>query len=605
MKKIHIANSFLIIGISILTTSVIAMNNSNNYISKKTPKNISKTSTHNRSMSDSPVFTTDALGRKLPLPEEVGPLRTDKFVGIFYFTFTHYDAPVYDISKILAKYPNAESNPNSPPWGPFGANHYWGEPLFGYYKIMDTWVLRRHAQLLSDAGIDFVVFDTTNGKHYPNIMPIILDTWTELRAAGNPTPQCIFMVNTKAGDTAQRIYDSFYSNEKWSNLWFHWKGKPLMICDPADASNILKKTFTLRKAHWPFELVNTHNEWHWEAAYPQVYSYDKDPAKAEEVNVSVAQNLSTDIDAHVTLMNRGDARGRHFHDGALDSNPLQAALRGANFQEQWNRAFELDPDVVFITGWNEWVAGRIKSQVCETLPVGGFCDQYNLYDSRDAEMSRGPLGDNFYCQLTANIRKFKGMAPLPPASKPKTINLNKSIKQWNDVEPEYRDFTLETLPRDYPGEGGIHYTNTTGRNDISIMKIARDNDMVYFLAKTRNQLSPHSDPNWMLLLIDTDLNPKTGWEGFDFLVKVTPDGSAKLLKWNGKTWINEKTPVTCSIGDSSVQYAIHKKVLGLGNKLTFEFKWVDNIALPCDILDFYVNGDVAPAGRFRYRYISY
>ena len=185
-----------------------------------------------------------------------------------------------------------------------------------------------------------------------------------------------------------------------------------------------KEPEAYKEALVPLEIVNTHNDWHWEAAYPQVYSYDKDPAKAEEVNVSVAQNLSTDIDAHVTLMNRGDARGRHFHDGALDSNPLQAALRGANFQEQWNRAFELDPDVVFITGWNEWVAGRIKSQVCETLPVGGFCDQYNLYDSRDAEMSRGPLGDNFYCQLTANIRKFKGMAPLPPASKPKTINLN-------------------------------------------------------------------------------------------------------------------------------------------------------------------------------------
>ncbi|MCP4711019.1 MAG: hypothetical protein GY869_20535, partial [Planctomycetes bacterium] len=184
----------------------------------------SQVSTPGVSMSGAPVFTTDSLGRTLPSPTEAGPLRTNRFVGIFYFMFINFDTPIRDMSKILADHPDAESNPESPPWGKFGECHHWGEPLFGYYKITDPWVLRRHAQLLTDAGVDFVVFDTTNALHYPDVMPIIFDTWTELRAAGDATPKCAFMVNTNAGETAKNIRESFYDNKKWSDLWFHWKG---------------------------------------------------------------------------------------------------------------------------------------------------------------------------------------------------------------------------------------------------------------------------------------------------------------------------------------------------------------------------------------------
>jgi len=234
--------------------------------------------------------------------------------------------------------------------------------------------------------------------------------------------------------------------------------------------------------------------------------------------------------------------------------------------------------------------------------VGGFCDQYNMLNSRDAEMAKGPLRDNFYCQLTANIRRFKGMTPLPAASEPKTIDLDGPLAQWDDVAPEYSDHALETLPRDFDGCGGKHYTNTTGRNDIAVMKVARDTDKVSFLATTRSPLSPITDQNWMQLLIDTDLNPATGWEGFNLLVRISNNGSATLAKWNGTAWENDAAPVCCAVGESSIQYFVPRKALCSGANLKLEFKWADNIALPCDILDFYINGDVAPAGRFRYRY---
>ena len=102
-----------------------------------------------------PWPATDALGRSLPLADEVGPLRSDRFVGIFYF-LTHHrgegrgtDGP-RDVLQIMAKDPDALKKPDSPLWGPITSSHYWGEPVYGYYCSEDPWVLRRHAQLLAD-----------------------------------------------------------------------------------------------------------------------------------------------------------------------------------------------------------------------------------------------------------------------------------------------------------------------------------------------------------------------------------------------------------------------------------------------------------------------
>jgi hypothetical protein len=36
--------------------------------------------------------------------------------------------------------------------------------------------------------------------------------------------------------------------------------------------------------------------------------------------------------------------------------------------------------------------------------------------------------------------------------------------------------------------------------------------------------------------------------------------------------------------------------------LSFDFKWADNLQRPGDVQDFYLSGDVAPEGRFNYRF---
>ena len=109
-----------------------------------------------------PWPATDALGRKLPTAEAAGPPQTNRFVGIFYFQWLVPEMPIpksqnwdgpYDIGRILARDPDALKQPDSPLWGRIGEYHFWSEPLYGYYRSADPWVIRRHAQLLADAGV--------------------------------------------------------------------------------------------------------------------------------------------------------------------------------------------------------------------------------------------------------------------------------------------------------------------------------------------------------------------------------------------------------------------------------------------------------------------
>ena len=152
--------------------------------------------------------------------------------------------------------------------------------------------------------------------------------------------------------------------------------------------------------------------------------------------------------------------------------------RGDNFQEQWKRAFELDPPFVMVTGWNEWMAGR---WVRPENPLV-FVDQYGEEFSRDIEPMKGGHGDNYYWQLIANVRHYKGVPRVAEKlRRRKRLLLPAAFEQWRDVRPEFSGHIGETAPRDFDGAGGLHYTNLSGRNELAACKVARDADKCLFL----------------------------------------------------------------------------------------------------------------------------
>ena len=382
----------------------------------------------------------------------------------------------------------------------------------------------------------------------------------------------------------------------------------------------------MRRAHWPNWQVNTPYAWHWEARYPQVYGYTDDPKKPEQVNVSVAQNLRRK-DGNPTWMSFGDACGRSYHDGQLDRTP-GAIDWGYNFQEQWERAFRLKPPFVMVTGWNEWTAGRYRykkpvgmeqpSWLQGLVAAGGyrlpdgtsrFCDQFDQEFSRDVEPMKGGHGDNYYWQLVADVRRFKGCPPLPKASSPVSIRIDGAIRQWREVTPEFLDHQGETAPRDHDGSAGLHYINRTGRNDLTAMKVARDEKNVYFYVHTRQSISDPAGPNWMWLLINADQDTATGWQGYDFIVNRTMAGPGKtwLEKCRGGWHWQKVAIVDYRVAGDEMHLAVPRSALGLAQgkaRLAIDFKWADNVQAPGDVMDFYLSGDVAPEGRFMYRYVG-
>lgn len=562
-----------------------------------------------------PWRAIDALGRTTAIMKETGPMRENKSVGIFYFLWCcpvsgipqapGTDHP-YNVTEILEKDPDALSKTESPLWGGNGTSHYWGEPLFGYYRSDDPWILRKHLQLLADAGIDFLVFDTTNALTYPEVFLPLCEMIKTLQAEGEKTPQVTFMLNSSAADTALTLWNQIYGTGKYDDLLFLLDGRPLMIGDPKKITHPdIRKSLTLRKAHWPFTMVNTQDAWHWEATYPQPYGWSKSPEEPEQVNVSVAQNLSR-YDGLVTPMSSGRARGRSFCGGQTE--PEIATDEGRNFSEQWLRALELDPPYVMITGWNEWIAGR-------WLQNGQyvFVDQYDREHSRDIEMMKGGHLDNYYLQMISGVRRYKGTPELPTASAPVTIEMEGDFSQWGDVTPALTDHHGETIPRDFDGNGGTHYRNDTGRNDIIETKAARDKENLYFYLKTQDPIQPEN-PDGLCLLLETDGRLETGWIGGDYLIgRHYAEGETSLERYDGKKkepnvwkWRPAKLEtVKYSLAGNELQICVPFSAIRLPESqkslARVSFKWLDNVPEEMTPSDLYQTGDVAPESRFFYQ----
>ena len=574
----------------------------------------------------------DDLGRVLPGRAETGPARSGKQVGIFYWTW-HEMARTqdpkygpYNVTKIITEHPDAVGNIDHPAWGPIGIPHHWGEPVFGYYTTCDPWILRKHAQLLADADIDAAIFDATNGTltWMDSVIPLF-ETWAQARADGVRTPKTAFMLpffNLDDVETSLRqLYRDIYKPGLHPELWYYWNGKPLIYANPDAVSRRLKTAsgddlkevqeilgfFTFRSGQ-PAYVGGPRrpDDWGWLEVYPQHGYVRRTDGTYEMVTVGVAQNHTLNpYSGHPGLhaMNDRDAFGRAHRVGEEPSADPDAFLWGGNFSQQWSRAFEIDPDFVFVTGWNEWVAGRHAEW--QGLS-NAFPDQYNEEFSRDCEPERGKLKDTFYMQLVANVRKFKGTRSLPPPSGPKTIDLEGEWSQWSDVRPEYRDYPGDVMDRDFDGYGGVHYTNQTGRNDIVGCRVARDETSLFFYVETAEKLSSYSSPNWMRLFFGPAGKAKDdSWNGFTYMVEQTKE-KALLKEYAGKEGKWEWTEIgevpRRARGARLAVSVPREKIRGLGKKIDIRFKWSDNMQAEGDVLDFYENGDTAPDGRFAYRY---
>lgn len=550
---------------------------------------------------------TDGLGREVPGHDLCGPMRKDKYVGIFYWTWhtAHSGQGPFDNTKLIA------ANPDNPQWGPVTAAHHWGEPELGYYISTDRYVIRKHASMLTDAGVDVVIFDTTNPPFtFEDSYMALCDEYAKMRVEGNKTPQIAFLC--PFGDprsVVNSIYQKLYKPGLYKDLWFIWKSKPLIMADPAYFKNTeIAEFFTFRKPIPSYFTGPTGpDQWAWLEVFPQ-HIFRDSAGNAEQVAVGVAQNAVNEKLG--PMSHRDGAYGRSRRNGRIETGD-DAVNYGYNFTEQFERALEIDPEFIFITGFNEWVAGHFTEWAGYTgkdtyYPDAVFVDQYNHEYSRDVEPMKGGHGDSYYYLMTDFIRQFKGVGRPPKPSPPTTIKIDGDFSDWTNVAPDYRDTIGDTAHRDHKGYGNLRYTNTTGRNDFVALKVARDSTNIYFYAETKKPVTAHTDSNWMLLFIDADRNNATGWNGYDYLVNADIiDPTTTTIKQTRKGWNwQKKAEVSMHIKDNKIEIMIPRSALGLqdNSSLSFDFHWADNIQKPDDIDEFATSGDSAPNRRFNYRF---
>ena len=576
----------------------------------------------------------DGLGRSLPTYEDVGETDNRKFVGLFYWTWHYNFASEFEadnVTEILKKNPEAVRDFSHPVWEntPSGKPYHWNKPLFGYYQNLDEYVVRKHAEMIADAGVDVIVFDCTNGTYtWQPAYETLFKVFDEAISEGVNVPQVAFMLPFSASEDANTslhdLYDNIYSKGRYQHLWFMWDNKPLIMAhsDALDKSLPEEKEildfFTFKEnvpSYFDDNYFITKKSWGWCSDYPQTKFGTSLFGKPEQMCVSVAQNAA---DGQLVAMNNGgNVQGRSFTHGnysysykkdgetvTVDSSTENSMLYGLNFQQQWDYAIECDPDFIFVTGWNEWIAGRHDTwSGTENAFPDQFCDEY----SRDIEPSAGAMKDHYYYQLCTNIRRFKGVTKPAETSGGTTIDINGDDSQWDSVKNEYFHYIRSTRKRDADGWVGLHYENNTMRNDFRSVKVTYYSENVYFRIHTANLITPRTDPAWMRILIDTDFTGNSpNWEGFEYIInRNSADKTTLKVEKSSGGWNFEETGTAeYTVSGNIMQLSVPRSALGLsdGDEVHFNFKLSDNMQTDGDIMDFYQNGDVAPGGRFMFAF---
>lgn len=400
-----------------------------------------------------------------------------------------------------------------------------------------------------------------------------------------------------------------------------------------DYTKAVKGFFTLRTMWWGYykwggkRFVGTEDNWSfgYDLGNEKVKTMDPDQllsthnGQKEEAAVTPAQHPSSLIGKSWTREKGEPALNQHdLPDSAyvpwLGKTVAHPEGYGIYFQQRWDEAIRADPQFLYINDWNEWTAGKYQ-------PPGGkttrfmrrnspyfFVDQYNAEFNRSIQPMKGGYTDNYYMQMAENIRRYKGVRPVPVLKGFSRMKTDGDFSDWKQVKVEYRDTRGDVFHRDYNGYGGLHYVNNSGRNDIVTAKVAVDAKNIYFYVETDQLLTSFTGDNWMLLLIDADRNPNTGWYGYDFLInRKINRKTTTLMRYDpaapGGPWV-DKAQLSYSYRGKALELKVPRKLLGLnGNGFSFDFHWCDHPSALKDPISLCIDGDSAPNRRFNYRCI--
>ncbi len=589
----------------------------------------------------------DDLGRSLYTSDDEGvgvaAAEQERYVGLFYFLWQgtrsvnqdpsgwrDFDGVARNLQQIL-------DGVSDVGLGQTGEYHWFAEPLYGYYMAGDEWVLRKHAELLTNAGIDFLFIDYTNNVSYNDNALKLMKILHELNEQGYDAPQVVFYTNTESSKRIGEVYRDIYGPEMYPDTWFCIDGKPVIVAPIMDADKTFAEVgvtpdteanvvttdtlipnteikiadyFTVKSTQWPIEygvpnnFVSNNNSWPWmDFHWPQKVYTDAEGQNGA-ISVSIAQMSGTGNFSDSAMYGYLYNRGRSFQSQGTTTNNWsysaqnaaynrkvaeatraarenrELSYQGLNFQEQFDYAIASDAKYILVTGWNEWIAGKWEDA---SRPDGNFVDCASIEYSRDAEMMRGGYFDNYYWQIIYNVQRIKGTAPLLVQDARKPVDVTGSFDQWTDVAVTYADPAGDTADRNNQAlspEGYITATNTSGRNDIVAAKMIADTKNLYFYIQTAEEITAYdTESSWMQVYVNTDRDETTGWYGYDFIIneRAESDSRTTVAAYTGTDGAYGFTPVgetvSYRVEGNQMMIAVPLSQLGIEDYLAIDLEF--------------------------------
>lgn len=565
------------------------------------------------------LYALSDTGLEVMAPQDAA---SEKQVGIFYFVWqgTENTQPrIYDNTEILSRMDlTGKTSISLSEWqaaggGPKGDFHWWGQPLFGYYDMNDKWVISRHLQMFAQAGIDFIVLDQTNGVREGYIQRItsVYEVAYDLQQQGVRVPKIAIMSYDDGPATVDKLYYYFFfKHPEWSSLHYHWNDheKPVIFDNIAGYTktataqiNTEKKLASydpavtaaveLRDVSFPHETNHAdyngtgllYLDFH---KLPQVIR-DKSDGGYTFMSISVAEICGTNCSTANILTETAD-RSRNF-DGTCNvewHGQPEAWRYGYNFARQFDHALKRDPDMIFITGWNEWIA-QLQVRADGSISL---IDNADINNSRDIEPMSGGYGDNYYLQMCRYISQFKyGTVALAPAGEA-TVDLTADSEAWLAAGAvSYDDPTGDGVARDHQAAAvsSIRYTTPAADNDITCLYVAADADATYLRVETAEAVKEAEKAGNLVLLIKTGDKTyavnRAGGTATTCPVEELVDGNWKAVG-----------EATCRTEGDRFSVAVSAELIP--NRDTLYIKWADGIVDPADRMAFYTCPESAPYG---------
>lgn len=306
------------------------------------------------------------------------------------------------------------------PWGPIPEFHYWAEPKDGYYCLSERPdVLRQHAELLREAGIDFIVFDATNNEFADARTPDsprtiaapferLLITWSEIPGAPKVVPWAPL---TTQGNMLHWMLARL---EQYPRLRFVYNGKPLALitenttyATDNDRVASLEGQYTVRRM-WSTILHPT--DWSFLSQCQRGFRESQGRIACRQpvtVRNGAVEQVSIAAAYQETYMS--------FKETAVPK------FQGRTFVRQFETlARTPTAPVAVISDWNEWMAQRICI-TADRQPTAANCsatndhwsdgtkifvDAYDSEYSRDIEPSKDSPRDFYYRLMKHCIALF-------------------------------------------------------------------------------------------------------------------------------------------------------------------------------------------------------